>query len=448
MTASVYLKSFGCQMNALDGELAIGELLGRGWRRAEDIASADLILFNTCSVRQHAEDKVWSHLGMLARRKAKHPGLLIGVMGCMAERAGREILDRMPHVDFVTGPNRFRALPDILARVAEGERVLETGPADREFTAPRHVAARPNRFQAYIAVMRGCDHYCSYCIVPFTRGPEASRRPAEILEEARALAADGVVEITLLGQNIDSYGKKFRDGTSLATLLRALEDVPGLRRVRFITSHPADLTDDILRAMAECPRACPYLHLPAQSGANRILDLMKRRYTREGFLALVARAREVVPGLAVASDIIVGFPTETEADFEESVSLAETARFTMAYVFKYSPRPGTKAAGGLPDDVPMETKKRRNNALLAVVERIMNEKNRKRLGSVEEVLVEGTSKLDPARVTGRARDNRIVVFSGSEDLAGKYVNVRITGATSFVLVGTPEFAASSLKDKF
>jgi len=448
--------TFGCQMNKLDSEVAAGHLLEAGYAAAESPADADLILINTCSVRQHAEDKVWSLLGTLRPHKRRNPGLVIGVIGCMAQRERDRILARMPHVDLVCGPLELDRLPDLVEEIRqERHHILAVGEG-HVGRVPRVVSHRPNRFQAFVAIMRGCDNFCAYCVVPYVRGREASRPPDEIAEEVAALVADGVKEVTLLGQNVNSYGRTLgergNDSRSLLCeapqgavngkrllvsfplLLRRLDCIAGLERLRFVTSHPKDATDELFRAMAELPSVCPYLHLPAQSGSNRVLRDTNRSYTREHYLERIARLRELVPGIEVASDFIVGFPGETEAEFEETVALVRQAEFQNCFIFKYSPRPGTKAAE-MPDDVPWATKQERNRRLLAVQEDTMRRRNAAMVGRTVEVLVEGTSPRDPANLTGRTRANHIVAFPAQAALAGQTVLVEIIAATPLTLLG-------------
>jgi tRNA-2-methylthio-N6-dimethylallyladenosine synthase len=426
--------TFGCQMNKLDSEAVAGHLLDAGYTPTESPTDADVVLINTCSVRQHAEDKVWSLLGTLRRRKQKHPGLIVAVMGCMAQRERDAIFARMPHVDIVCGPMELARLPEMLASVRERREHLLAVAEGGLGSLPRVVERRPNRFQAFAAILRGCDNFCSYCIVPFVRGREQSRPPGEIEEEARRLVADGVREITLLGQNVNSYGRTLGSGITLADLLRRLDHIEGLERLRFVTSHPKDASDELFRAMAELPSVCPHLHMPAQSGSNRVLRDMNRRYTREHYLERVARLRETVPGVEVASDFIVGFPGETHEEFGETVDLVQQVEFQNCFIFKYSPRPGTRAAE-MPDDVPWAVKQERNRRLLAIQEAIMRRRNAAMVGQTLEVLVEGTSKHDPTKLTGRSRANHIVAFPGDPTLAGQTVAVEIASSTPLTLFG-------------
>jgi tRNA-2-methylthio-N6-dimethylallyladenosine synthase len=340
----------------------------------------------------------------------------------------------MPHVDVVCGPMDIPRLPDILADLADRrQQVLATdacGPVD----VPRSVAHRPNPFQAFVAIMRGCDNFCAYCVVPFVRGREHSRPVADILDEARRLLDDGVKEITLLGQNVNSYGVGLAEHATLPDLLRRLDARPGLQRLRFVTSHPKDASDELFRAMAALPSVCPHLHLPAQAGSNRILAAMNRRYSREHYLDRVARAKELVPGLELASDFIVGFPSETDAEFEETVDLVQRVEFQNCFIFKYSPRPGT-AAASLPDDVPRPTKEARNHRLLAVQHAIMERRQAAMVGRTLDILVEGISSHDPTKLIGRSPANHIVAFPGPGALAGETLPILITASTPLTLFG-------------
>jgi tRNA-2-methylthio-N6-dimethylallyladenosine synthase len=431
----VYLEAFGCQMNVLDGELVLSDLRRRGWEVTAQPDDADLVIFNTCSVREHAEERVHSRVGQLRTRKERDPGFRIAVMGCMAQRQGEDLIRRAPHVDVVCGSQQFSRMPELIDEVETTGRPVVALAQEGVAPVPRNVGVRPLRFQAFIAVMRGCHHRCAYCVVPRTRGGKEQSRPiADVVAEAGQLAEDGVREITLLGQNINSYGKSLPDRPGLPDLLRAVHEVAGIERIRFVTSNPMDLEADLLRAMGELPKVMEYLHFPAQSGSDAVLRRMFRGYTKDRYLELADLARELVPGIELASDFIVGFPGETEADFAETVELMERVRFQNCYVFKYSPRPGTKAEAW-EDDVPEAVKKARNQRLLKVQERHSLAINQARIGRRYEVLVEGTSKRDASRLTGRTRTNQIAAFPGSPDLAGRLVTVEVHRATPLTLIG-------------
>ncbi|MDO8092671.1 MAG: tRNA (N6-isopentenyl adenosine(37)-C2)-methylthiotransferase MiaB, partial [Candidatus Brocadiales bacterium] len=343
---------------------------------------------------------------------------------------------RMPHVDLVCGTRMFSALPSLLEKVKKNGRHLLAIDEDKVVSISRSISHRPNKYQAYISIMRGCNHFCSYCIVPYVRGREGSRPVGDIVEEARRLAEDGCKEITLLGQNVNSYGHDSKQG-NLACLLKEINQIDGLERIRFVTSHPKDMTRDVLEAMGNLPKVCEYLHMPAQSGSDRVLKRMHRVYTTAYYRELIELAKELVPGIAIAGDFIVGFPGETDEDFEETVKMMKDISYQSSFIFKYSPRPGTKAAE-LTDDVPEEIKKERNQLLLELQRRISAEANRKMIGKTVEVLVEGSSKSDTKKLTCRTRQNQIAVFEGSSNLTGKLVNVTVYDSTDLTLFATAQ----------
>lgn len=437
MTRQVYIETYGCQMNQLDSELILGSLQKAGYRLTRDRNTADVILFNTCSVREHAEDRAWSNAGLTAKLKKKNPDLIVGIVGCMAQNHQQAVWERLPFVDLIVGPRKFGAIPRLLREIeSDRRRRIAVDDCDDEFTEPNHVTeARHTPFQAYVKVMEGCDMHCTFCIVPQVRGPEISRTPESIVDEIKRLADQGVVEVTLLGQTVNSYGKGLKPHCDLAGLLEKIHDQTPVRRIRFITSHPVFMKKRLIEAMRDLPRVCKYLHFPAQSGSNRILELMKRCYTRERYLELSNQLYETVPGIALASDWIVGFPTETEEDFEQTVSLLEQVRFQNSFVFKYSSRPDTAAAGWA-DDVPFQVKQERNRRLLEVQARISLERNRTMIGKTAEVLVEGPSKTDPKKQMGRTDRNQIVCFEAGRDLRGRFVNVTIERVTHLTLFGS------------
>jgi tRNA-2-methylthio-N6-dimethylallyladenosine synthase len=439
----VFIKTYGCQMNKLDSELSIGLLAKSGYAFAEDEKDADVILLNTCSVRDKAEHKVYSQLGSLRDQKEKKPELILGVLGCMAQNEGDRIFKRMPHVNLVCGTRMFSKLPALLEEINGTNKRILAIDEDGEVNFDRLVTQRQNRYNAFVSVMRGCDNYCSYCIVPYVRGREFSRPVTDIIDEVKSLADDGCKEVTLLGQNVNSYGKGLSGNVTLATLLRKLDPIEGIERIRFVTSHPRDMTKEIIVAVGELPGVCEYLHMPAQSGSDRILKKMRRQYTSADYRELVDMAKSLVPDIKIASDFIVGFPGETEEDFEDTVGLLNYVHFQNCFIFKYSPRTGT-AATEFPDDVQEETKKRRNHILLDLQKKISAEENRKMVGKSVEVLVEGTSKSDARRLSGRTRQNQIVVFDlpeGSNQtdisslLSGKLVNIDIVDSTDLTLFG-------------
>jgi tRNA-2-methylthio-N6-dimethylallyladenosine synthase len=441
MPKSVFIETFGCQMNVADTEVVLERLGEDGWTPADDPERADLVLFNTCSVRDHAEHKVHSRLGHMRELKRRRPGLVVGVMGCMAQREKDTLLKRHPCLDLVVGTDQFVHMPQLLAQLGERGRITATDFA--EIDERLWEARRPAGINAWVPVMRGCNYNCTYCVVPYTRGREKSRRPEHIEDEVRRLVDQGHVQITLLGQTVDAYGKTLGDGTTLAGLLRRLHQVPGLQRLRFVTSHPKDISDELLDAMAELPKVARHLHVPAQSGSDRILRLMGRRYGRDDYLALVDRARARMPDLELLSDFIVGFPRESEQDFADTVSLMERVRFAGAYVFMYSVRPGTPAVH-LADDVPEEVKNQRCNRLLQLQLQHQGEWYRQLHGSIQQVLVEGPSKNDDGMLFGRSRGNLNVVLPRTaadgtprDHLVGGIVPVRIERSTSLTLFGEP-----------
>jgi tRNA-2-methylthio-N6-dimethylallyladenosine synthase len=482
MRRNLYLETFGCQMNVLDSELVLGQLRAQGYQSVDDRDQADVILYNTCSVREHAEQKVWSRLGELRGRKANDPGLIIGVIGCMAERDGINIFQRFPHVDLLCGPGELDRLPTLVhnAAVTVGQHrtrqtALMGATARRSGTLDaaedhlemldlsRSVSPSDDFSQAYVRITRGCNKFCTYCVVPYTRGPEVHRPPRNIIEEVGKLVGAGAREVTLLGQTINHYAFRHGDGrvTTFAQLLYDIhESVPDLPRLRFVTSFPRDFSDDALAAMRDCPRICRYLHAPAQHGSDRILKLMNRGYTAGQYRDFLARARERMPDVCVASDFIVGFPTETEEDFAATADLVRESGFKNSFIFKYSPRPGTVAIDRFADDVPEETKRRRNNELLAVQQEVSSRLNRQMIGRRVEVMVEGESKLvsrreaasvngvqlgwekrmeSPASIrtqmVGRTRGDQIVVFDGEPSMKGSILELDISDAQSLTLFG-------------
>jgi len=463
---NIFLETMGCQMNRLDSELVVSSLRAAGHEIVDDPRRADVVLFNTCSVRRQAENKVYSRLGAEAQRKAAGKKILVGVLGCMAQREGASLMKKYP-VDLVCAPGQLDALPQLIELAADGQAALRLDPSRKEprdlaaderlerLDLGRDVSATPSPTQAYVRVTRGCDKFCSYCIVPFVRGGEISRDPGHILEETRRLVEAGRSEITLLGQTVNSYrwcggeGRGSVGNTSrsvrFADLLTMLSPITGLRRLRFVTSHPIDFGDDILHAMRDLPNVCRYIHVPAQSGSDAMLKAMNRKYTRAQYDDLVDRARAAVPGVVLAGDFIVGFPGETDADHAASRDLIRRSGYKNSFIFKYSPRPGTAAAKTLKDDVPTAVKRARNADLLAAQAEVGLAHHQSYIGQTVEVLVEGPSprtNKQPHRATttpgeiqliGRTRGDHIVVFDGEPALTHQYVDVTITGATSLTL---------------
>ncbi|HEV3259234.1 MAG TPA: tRNA (N6-isopentenyl adenosine(37)-C2)-methylthiotransferase MiaB [Gemmataceae bacterium] len=460
MSKRLYIETVGCQMNVLDSELVVGSLRRQGYELTHEPTEADVILFNTCSVRQHAEDKIYSALGRLRAHKVRHPSKVLGVLGCMAQKDQDLIRRRAPHVDIVCGTGQLARLPELIAEVERTGMPQTALSLDRKeasrhevessfesYDPMRDPAMRPSRFQAYVRIMIGCDKFCTYCIVPSVRGPEQSRHPDHIAAEVRQLADEGCKEVVLLGQTVNSYKYDLGDGrrARLSDLLARIHDTAGVERIKFITNFPRDMTDDLLDTVRELPRVCPYLHVPAQSGCNDVLRRMKRLYTVEYYGDMLARCRERVPGVAVSSDFIVGFCGETEESFRRTCDLVRAAAFKNSFIFKYSPRPGTKGHELYADDVPEEVKKRRNNDLLAIQNAVSLADHLRQVGETVEVLVEGPSKtalkheadqVPLKQLTGRTRTDHIVVFEGHERLVGRTIQVAVEEATAFTLFGT------------
>ncbi|MBN1418474.1 MAG: tRNA (N6-isopentenyl adenosine(37)-C2)-methylthiotransferase MiaB [Planctomycetes bacterium] len=428
----VYLEVFGCQMNRLDGELILEVLERQDYRRSERPDGAGVILYHTCSVRQHAVDRFLSHLGRMRARKHRDPDLVVGVVGCVAQHLGDRIRRDHPHVDIICGTREFGRLPELIEQVRRRRAPVVALAMDACDEPRRERNLGPSPFQAYVAILRGCRMHCSYCIVPTARGPESSRPADEIVDEARRLIDGGVREITLLGQTVDAYGLA-PGGPRLADLLARLDAIPGLARLRFLTSHPLFVDDAILEAMASLPSACEYLHMPAQSGADDVLRRMRRGYTAAEYLALVDRARAIVPGIAIAGDFIVGFPGETKADARASLDLLRRAQYQNAFFFLYSPREGTEAASW-PDDVPDAEKRWRHIWLSGEQSGISRAIYERRIGEEVEVLIEGPSKTNAARRTGRTRTFQIAIVDDPVP-AGELVRIRVESATPLALYG-------------
>src|SRR5688572_12846169 len=494
MRRKLYLETFGCQMNVLDSELVLGQLRAQGYESTGDRDGADVILYNTCSVREHAENKVWSRLGELKNRKSTDPHVVIGVIGCMAERDGVDIFRRFPHVDVLCGPGELDKLPGLVhnavvtntnaapgmpgVKWSERQVALMGASVRRSSTLAaaednlelldlsRSVSPGDDVTQAYVRITRGCNKFCTYCVVPYTRGPEVHRPPQNIIDEVRKLADAGAKEVTLLGQTINHYAYDHGDGrtTSFAQLLYEIhESVSHLPRLRFVTSFPRDFTHEALMAMRDCERICRYLHVPAQHGSDRILKLMNRGYTARSYVEFVDRARAMMPDVSIASDFIVGFPTETDDEFRQTVDLVRHCRFKNSFIFKYSPRPGTTAIDRFADDVPEDVKRRRNNELLAVQQEVSAQNNREMVGKTVEVMVEGQSKLvsKPAsyhatrvelgwekrsgdtvdvpstQLVGRTRGDQVVCFDGDPSLKGELLDVEITDSRGMTLFARP-----------
>ena len=424
-----YIETYGCQMNSADSELMAGVLLREGYRRASGPDEAQIIVVNTCAVRGHAEQRVIGRVGELKRHK--RGGDVLGVVGCMAQRLGERLLQRAPYVDFVAGPDGYRQLPLLVARAREGERRAATmfDPGeDYEGIAPD----RSSTTSAWVTVQRGCDYRCTFCIVPVTRGPQRSRRLADVVREVEEVASRGTTEVTLLGQTVNSY----RDGAhDFADLLRAVGGVAGIRRVRFTSPHPNDFSDRVVEAMAEVEGVCEHVHLPAQSGSSAVLRRMLRRHTREQYLQVVDRLRAAIPDLAVTTDLLVGFPGETDEEFHETLSLVEVVGFDDAFTFRFSPREGT-AAVRLPDGVPDAVAAERLEVLIGAVRRVARARNAALVGATQEVLVEAEARRG-GLLQARTRQHRTVLLEGPASWIGTYRMVRLVGTTGATFTGVP-----------
>ena len=428
----IYIETYGCQMNVSDSELMFGVLGRAGYVRTDDPALADVLLVNTCAVRDHAEQRVLGRMGELKRYKRS--GNVLGVVGCMAQRLGPKLLERVPQVDLVIGPDGYRSLPELIARARDGGgRVAEvTFKAWEHYEDVPPAPLRDNPTSAFVTVQRGCDYRCTFCIVPMTRGPERSRKLADVVGEVTRLAAGGTTEVTLLGQTVNSYHDGEHD---FGDLLRAVGATDGIRRVRFTSPYPTDFTPAVLAAMAETSAVCEYVHLPVQSGSSRTLKRMLRRYDRERYLAVVAALRAAIPGIALSTDIIVGFPGETEADFQETLSLVEQVEFDDAYTFKYSVRDGTPAVR-IKDHVSEDAKTERIGRLIAAVRTVAKRKNMGLVGTTHEVLVEGPAKRGDL-LQARTRTNKIALLEGPAEWIGTYKRVRLTGTTGSTFTAWP-----------
>jgi tRNA-2-methylthio-N6-dimethylallyladenosine synthase len=426
-----HLTTFGCQMNEHDSERMKGMLESLGYREVPERADADLILFNTCSIRESADSRFVGHLGEAKRLKSEEPEKVIGVGGCWAQSVKDDVFRQFPFVDVAFGPGQIPKLAEFLT----SDSITAQGYFEFESFSGHLPMKREREFQAWVQISVGCNCKCSYCIVPSTRGREVSRDPQELLNEIAGLAADGVREVTLLGQNVNSYGRDLPKDTRIrfSDLLRAIDHVDGIERIRYTSPHPKDMREDVIAAHAELPSLCEHIHLPLQSGSSRILKAMRRTYNRERYMDRVAMIREHVPDCAITTDIIVGFPGETDEDFEQTMAVVEDVRYDGAFTFIYSPRRGTEAAG-LENQVPHEVKRERMERLVDAVQRIQRERAQRFVGRTMEVLVEGPSRTDASRLRGRTRHNKTVNFTGLAQ-PGELAQVEITGATSTTLAG-------------
>jgi tRNA-2-methylthio-N6-dimethylallyladenosine synthase len=438
MSKKVYIETYGCQMNVADSEVVISILSEAGFAPAEEIGDADLILINTCSIRENAEQRIWGRLKAINHLKKKKHDLIIGIIGCMAERLKEKLIEEDQLVDIVVGPDAYRQLPSLVNEAETGQKAVNVLLSREETYADiSPVRMDRNGVSSFVSIMRGCNNMCAYCVVPYVRGAERSRDPDSIVREAKELFDNGYREITLLGQNVDSYNSKKEDAvTSFHNLLERVAQISPLLRVRFSTSHPKDLSNELLHTMSQYENICRHIHLPAQSGSSRILGLMNRQYTREWYMERINSIRTILPDCAVSTDMITGFCTETEEDHRDSLSLMEWAGFDFAYMFKYSERPGTKAARRMKDDVPEEVKSARLSEMIALQNRLSGRSKRKDVGREFDVLIEGFSKRSQDYFSGRTSQNKVVVFPVDEKFTkGDYVRVKIERATSATLIG-------------
>lgn len=427
----VYVETYGCQMNVADTEIVLSVLNNDGYDPTDRIEQADVILLNTCSIRDNAEQRIHHRLDHISHFKKKNPELVVGILGCMAERLRKDLLTDESVVDVVVGPDEYRALPELVSEARHGEKGLAVK-LSRVETYDDITPMRTEGISAWISVMRGCDKFCTFCVVPFTRGRERSRSLVSIVDEVKYLSDHGFREVTLLGQNVNSYRW---EGKDFADLLAAAAAVDPKIRIRYTTSHPQDMSDKLIETMAEWKNICNYIHLPVQSGSNRVLELMNRTYTVEHYMERIAKIRELIPDVALSTDIIAGFPTETEEDHRKTLDVMRRVGYDGAYMFKYSPRERTKA-WAMGDDVPEEVKTRRLQEIIEQQSEISADRNRARIGTLAEVLVEGPSKRDETEWKGRTPENHVVIFPKGDNDVGDYIRVKIDRATSATLFGS------------
>lgn len=437
MSKKVYIETYGCQMNVADSEVVMSILSEKGYESTDDINEAGLILLNTCSIRENAEQRIWGRLTAISHLKKLNKELKIGIIGCMAERLKEKLIETDQLVDIVVGPDAYRELPLLVNEAEAGHKAVNVLLSREETYADiSPVRMDKNGVSSFVSIMRGCNNMCAYCVVPYVRGAERSRNPGSIVKEARELFENGYREVTLLGQNVDSYKwTNDNQNTGFAKLLEEVASIDPLLRIRFSTSHPKDISDDLLHTIAGHDNICKHIHLPAQSGSSRILKLMNREYTREWYMDRVNAIRTIVPQCALSTDMITGFCTETEEDHKESLSLMEWAGFDFAYMFKYSQRPGTKAARKFKDDVPETIKSERLSEMISLQNKLSAKSKKKDVGKVFEVLIEGSSKRSSEHLSGRTTQNKVVVFPKGDHEKGEYVKVNIERSTSATLIG-------------
>ncbi len=434
----LFIETYGCQMNVYDSDIVLSILSNEGYTLCHSIAEADLILVNTCSIRENAEQRVWGRLDVFMLEKKKRP-VTVGVLGCMAERLKQELLSH-PAVDVVAGPDAYRTLPALLEGVGQGEKQINTVLSIKETYADiLPVRADENKITTFVSIMRGCNNMCTYCIVPYVRGAERSRDPHSIIEEIKDLHAQGYKEVCLLGQNVDSYfwadPQNPAETVNFAQLLELAAQVSPELRIRFSTSHPKDMSNGVLYSMAMYPNICTHIHLPVQSGSDRMLEKMHRKYDKARYMDRIAKIREIIPDAAITTDIIAGFCSETPEDHQATIELMKEVRFDSAFMFQYSQRPGTKAARHFEDDVPLEEKTRRLNEIIELQSAISLERNKESIGRTYQVLVEGTSKRNENDLFGRTLGNKVCVFPAEGHKPGDYVNVKVESCSSATLLG-------------
>ena len=429
----LFIETYGCQMNAGDSEIVVSIMQEHGYRYTEDIDQADIILINTCSIRDNAEQRIWGRLSAMRQIKKRKPSLIVGIIGCMAERLKEQLIEKGTGVDIVAGPDSYRSLPELVRTAEDGAKGINVELSKEETYAEiAPVRLDRNGVSAFIAIMRGCNNYCAYCVVPYTRGIERSRDHQTIVAEARTLFENGYREVTLLGQNVNSYS--FGE-VGFPELMAMVAEISPLLRVRFATSHPKDISDRLLEVMARYENICKAIHLPAQSGSNEMLKKMNRKYTREWYLERIAAIRRYMPDCAITTDLIAGFCGETLEDHQDTLSLMREVGYASAFMFKYSERPGTFSARHFADDIADDEKTRRLNEIIALQNQLSVESNQAEVGLIRQVLVEGTSKRSDEQLCGRTSQNKMVVFDRGNHSAGDYVTVKITGCSSATLFG-------------
>lgn len=433
----LFIETYGCQMNAGDSEIVVSIMQQEGYRYTENIDEADIILINTCSIRDNAEQRIWGRLSAMRQLKRRKPSLIVGIIGCMAERLKEQLIEKGTGVDIVAGPDSYRSLPELVRTAEDGAKGINVELSKEETYAEiAPVRLDRNGVSAFIAIMRGCNNYCAYCVVPYTRGIERSRDPQTIVAEARTLFENGYREVTLLGQNVNSYS--FGE-VGFPELMAMVAEISPLLRVRFATSHPKDISDRLLEVMARYDNICKAIHLPAQSGSNEMLKKMNRKYTREWYLERIAAIRRYMPDCAISTDLIAGFCGETLEDHQQTLSLMKEVGYASAFMFKYSERPGTFSARHFEDDIADDEKTRRLNEIIALQNSLSVVSNEAEIGKVRQVLVEGTSKRSDEQMCGRTSQNKMVIFDRGDHKAGDYITVKITSCSSATLFGEEIF---------